>query len=196
MEGDGSLTTLAQIALALAGFTGIVIVFQSPSSKWRMNDLKATEFIFEHTFGVAFLSLLPFPLAATFGEPVSTPGLLWRVASAGFALCTCILAGVQAYRIVTLRRCGVIPRKLGSFIWAYFPLSLLIVLAQVGNIVWCQSPTLYLWALLLLLFAPGVQFWFLVQFAVDRESRPKFTRRNRRHYKARRHKNPPDDIAA
>lgn len=167
MEGEGILATVAQIALALAGFSGVVSVFQSAEPKWRMLDLAATEFILEHAFAAAAMALLPFPLFYTLKIYISGPSLMrltWRVASIFFATAISILMSIQIGRIRALNRKGLRPRRAGVFKFIYFPLLSLLLLLQLLNATcWASFPGL-LWALLVLLLAPGFQFLNLVRY--------------------------------
>jgi hypothetical protein len=95
MDGEVALSVVAQIALALAGFTGVVSVLYSPSASSQVNNLKATELIFEHTFVVAFLGLLPFPLHYSLPSGLNHYRILWCLASGAFAVAVALLVGVQ-----------------------------------------------------------------------------------------------------
>jgi hypothetical protein len=167
MQAEETFGVIALVALTLAGFTGVIMTGQSSVKKWALNNLYATALIFEHTFAIAFLALLPVPLASTLIHNGGSTAALWRVASTVFAIAMCVLAGAQKYRIDTQRKKGIEPRRKGSFTFAYFPISMAIIVAQVLNAVQWNSPSAYLWSLVTLLFAPGVQFWFLVQYAID-----------------------------
>jgi hypothetical protein len=167
MEGEAILATVAQIALALAGFSGVVSVFQSAEPKWRMLDLAATEFILEHAFAAAAMALLPFPLFYTLKIYISGPSLMhltWRMTSIFFAAVISLLIGIQIGRIRDLSRKGLRPRRAGVFKFIYFPLMFLSLLLQLVNaIYWASFPGL-LWVLLVLLLAPGFQFLNLVRY--------------------------------
>jgi hypothetical protein len=167
MEGEVALSVVAQIALALAGFTGVVSVLYSPASERKVNNLKATELIFEHTFVVALLGLLPFALHYSIPAGPNHYHTLWRIASCVFALAAAVLVSVQAYRIKTLALRGVHPRRPHAFTFGYFPIVAALIVAQVINAVIVASLPPYLWATLVLLFAPGLQFLYLVQSALD-----------------------------
>jgi hypothetical protein len=51
--------------------------------------------------------------------------------------------------------------------YGYFPIMSILFLMQLINVVNVRSLALYLWAVLVLLFAPGLQFLYLVQSALD-----------------------------
>jgi len=165
MAGEGPLGVIAQIALALAGFTGVVMVYQKRHDQWMPHNIRATEFIFEHVFGVAFASLFPFAVFSTLAELAWKP-YVWRISSVAFAFVIALLAGGQASRIFWGDP-DVQPRHRRGFVHAYFPLAVVLFGLQIANAAAWNSFAAYFWALLVLLFAPGVQFWLLVQFAMQ-----------------------------
>lgn len=77
MEIQESLTTIAEIAVALAGFSGLVVVLRKNNGplnaieKYRMAVLLAT------AFGAMFLALLP----ATLRQLGFSGDVLWRMSS-------------------------------------------------------------------------------------------------------------------
>ena len=74
------LSTLAQIALGLAGFSAVLIALSGEPSRWTAVDSFRITGMLAYSFGALFLSLIPFVLGS-FSIPESTA---WRVAS-GFA---------------------------------------------------------------------------------------------------------------
>jgi hypothetical protein len=58
------LNTLAQVAITLAGFSGIAVVFRLRGAQaWSPTELRVLWFLIGDSFLVLFFSLLPFPLA-------------------------------------------------------------------------------------------------------------------------------------
>jgi hypothetical protein len=58
------LSTLAEVAIALAGFSGVAVVFRLRGAQsWPPTELRVLWFLIGDSFLVLFFSLLPFPLA-------------------------------------------------------------------------------------------------------------------------------------
>jgi hypothetical protein len=58
------LSTLAEVAIALAGFSGVAVVFRLRGAQsWSPTELRVLWFLIGDSFLVLFFSLLPFPLA-------------------------------------------------------------------------------------------------------------------------------------
>jgi hypothetical protein len=78
LETQESLTTIAEIAIALAGFSGLVVVLRKNNGpltaieKYRMTVLLAT------AFGALFLALLP----ATLQQLALSGDVIWKTSSA------------------------------------------------------------------------------------------------------------------
>ena len=81
MENEHLLLTAAEVAIALAGFTGIVVVFGSRDGRWTVVDMVRMKAALGASFGSAFLAFLPSTIHL-FGIEGA---LLWRISS-GLAL--------------------------------------------------------------------------------------------------------------
>ncbi len=58
------LNTLAEVAITLAGFSGVAVVFRLRGAQaWSPTELRVLWFLIGDSFLVLFFSLLPFPLA-------------------------------------------------------------------------------------------------------------------------------------
>jgi len=58
------LNTLAEVAITLAGFSGVVVAFRLRGAHaWSPTELRVLWFLIGDSFLVLFFSLLPFPLA-------------------------------------------------------------------------------------------------------------------------------------
>jgi hypothetical protein len=120
MEPGEALSTAAQIAVALAGFAGVVVAFRSGSlhewpavDKYRLWLLLANAFVslLDCFFGMLLLTIKPTPLS------------IWHWSS-GFALLLIFLFGS-----VSLRRQSELGRKeiknIGPYRYAYYALAIL-----------------------------------------------------------------------
>ncbi len=82
IEGAEALLTLAEFAVALAGFMGVVMVFRRADAEFHPVDSHRIQVGLAATLGPAFLALLPAGLGLA-GVP--SP-LVWRICSAVGAL--------------------------------------------------------------------------------------------------------------
>jgi hypothetical protein len=61
---EAVLNTLAEVAITLAGFSGVAVVFRLHGAhSWSPTELRVLWFLIGDSFLVLFFSLLPFPLA-------------------------------------------------------------------------------------------------------------------------------------
>jgi hypothetical protein len=65
MEQEAVLLAIAQIAVTLAGFSGLVVAIRgAPPAAWHARDIWSLTWMFGTSFGALFLSLLPLLLAS------------------------------------------------------------------------------------------------------------------------------------
>jgi hypothetical protein len=65
MEQEALLLTIAQVAVTLAGFSGLVVAIRGASpTAWHRRDIWSLTWMFGTSFGALFLSLLPLLLAS------------------------------------------------------------------------------------------------------------------------------------
>jgi hypothetical protein len=96
MDGEASLETLAEVAIALAGFGSLLVVLRrSPTSPWSEGEGADLLIVVGGSLLVLFFSLLPLPLYHL-GLPAERA---WRASSLLFAL-----ALLAAYAVVFRRR--------------------------------------------------------------------------------------------
>ncbi len=70
------LDTLANVGIALAGFSGVVAAFRLfGERKWSVAEIRVLWFLISDSFLVLFFSLLPFPLALANWSPDAIWGL-------------------------------------------------------------------------------------------------------------------------
>ena len=91
MQPDESLTTIAEIAITLAGFTGLIAVFRS-AKQWTSQELSRLGTIIAACFVCLVVALLPFGLAQfssgaviVWGLPIALFGVL-HLAIIGYLL--------------------------------------------------------------------------------------------------------------
>jgi hypothetical protein len=76
------LETIAQIAIGLTGFTGVVVSFAAQPDRWTPVDRARLQLMLASSIGVLFLALLPLALIAL----GLAPTLVWRLASAALLI--------------------------------------------------------------------------------------------------------------
>jgi len=155
------LLTIAELAVALAGFSAIIGVLSTRkrSSGLQINSLRL-QVMLETCFMVAVAALIPVLLERfSIASPV-----LWRGASAAF-LCIAI-----PYEFVARSRTKGMPKmtltkiNVNTVNWALSIVADLILVAILFNLVGAFSEGFYLVALLLQLMVAGTLF---VQFAAE-----------------------------
>jgi len=160
------LFTLAELAVALAGFSAIIGVLstQKRSSDVRVNSLRL-QVMLETCFMVVAASLIPVLL----DQFNTAPGVLWRAAAVAF-LCMAI-----PYEFVARNRTKDMPNmtltkmNINTVNWGLSITADLVLVAIVFGLVGAYSEAFYLVALLLQLTLSGILF---VQFAAETFKHP------------------------
>jgi hypothetical protein len=170
-EPSDVLLTLAEVAVAFAGFASIVAVFQA---HWTRNDTRFDLFRFwvMLAFSLAALvfSLLPF-LPHFLGLSEATT---WRSSSALLALFV-VVNGVFIARLIRLRVPLVVSsltRSLSLGANATYAVTLAAQIANICGLLGGPGFGLYLLGLLLLLVGAGVNFVRLVWVASSQLNSP------------------------
>jgi hypothetical protein len=99
MEHEEFLVGIAQVAVTLAGFSGLVIAIRgAPSSEWHARDIWSLSWMFGTSFGALFLSLLPVVL----GSFRLSDDLVWRISNAVmsiFVICFTVPMLIWGYQL-------------------------------------------------------------------------------------------------
>ena len=97
MEAEGILTTLAEVAIAIAGFSGIVVALQNRTVDWSETDKLRFSALLQVSFGCVIFSFVPIVLYLMHpSEP-----FVWRWSS---SLWLVYIACTAAYRVPQLPR--------------------------------------------------------------------------------------------
>jgi len=75
MAASGALATIAQLAMAVTGFAGLLTVFRSSRRRWHEIELVALRFLLMTSISACLLSLLPLILL----EAPDSRSVPWRV---------------------------------------------------------------------------------------------------------------------
>lgn len=156
--GQDYFLTVSGLALALAGFSGLVSSFRSDASSWKAQDIAGHRFIFENSFSACFFALLPFPVLFS-GASLS---LLSKICGGLLAAFLIIQLAVQGVRIARLRREGNPARMEKQLVFIILPVSaitglLIIYSSFCQELMWGFS-----WGLLWLLSIAGIQFFVFI----------------------------------
>jgi len=105
MNSSDALTTIADIAIALAGFTGLIAVFRS-AGNWTSQELARLTTIIAACFACLIAALLPFGLM----HFSSSATVVWGIPLAVFAALHLALVGYLAaeYRAQRFRPSGML----------------------------------------------------------------------------------------
>ena len=151
MEHGDTLLTLAEIAVALAGFTGIVGVLgrrtQDPAGAISWFRLRA---MLEVALRNAAFAVLPIPFLGM----VSPETLVWRVASGAYFLAVVVYILFRRRRESSLTE----GQALSKPFLVLLPLSLLACIANVLGLAGPNAFSLYLLSLVLGLVTAGMLF--------------------------------------
>jgi hypothetical protein len=156
MESTEILSTLAQIALGLVGFTGVVIALDhEPSEMNRVRAFRMNVLVFPSS-GALFLALLPLVLNFLFVDT----GELWKISNAANAIFTLgYLAWIVPASRATMK---VAPEIFNMSVWRFFVsghwINVLIQILAVTPVLNKINVGVYLSGLLWLLFVSLVQF--------------------------------------
>lgn len=163
IEGGDVLLTMAQIAVGLAGFSGVVAAF-SQTREFPAADRVRFLYLVGGTFFVIVLAFVPFLLALS---GVEEPGL-WRWASGVWlaAVLVCVPLVLRG-RTVILKQGRRAP---GWSVLVIFVLALGATTAQAGNVLawpFLPGPVPFLVGLLVGLIGSGSIFVYLVLIRPD-----------------------------
>jgi hypothetical protein len=89
MEISGFLQTIAQIGVAIAGFSGLIVTLRKDAGPLTSVQKYRLQILLSMAFGAMFLSLLP-DLLLSFGIPADR---MWKVCSSLLALYSIVFLG-------------------------------------------------------------------------------------------------------
>lgn len=119
MPASDLLLAISQLAVALAGFSGLIAAIRTAAPDgWYPRDIWSLSWMLGASIGALVLSLLPLWLAL-FEWPNET---VYRISSAVAAMCIGTFVGVMAWTGRRLTRAGYPPRV------RYFPATIVLLL--------------------------------------------------------------------
>lgn len=170
MEARAELLTIAQLAVTLIGFTGLMVIFRIRITRqWVPRDLAGAAIVI-YAGGVGLLySLVPLVLAYA-GMP---EGIIWAITSVLFSIG--LLAGAAIFLVVSRRlsQAGH-PERVPHLNRIAVSLAAAFGLALIANAFWVAAPrrpAIYLAALVFLMIIPvcfmAFRLWSLVSIGDD-----------------------------
>ena len=156
MRGEDAFLTVAEFAMALAGFTSVVVIFSRRGGDWRPLDVFRIRAALWGSLGAGFFALVPSGL-----QLVGAPGhALWRVSSGLFGVYIAV-ALVDVLR--KMRKLDAESRLLlGTIAPRVLPvllvIALIVQLANVAGTGFEPQPGAYFFGLLILLLGAVIAF--------------------------------------
>ena len=154
MDASGALATIAQLAMAVTGFAGLLTVFRSSRRRWHEIELVALRFLLMTSISACVLSLLPLVLQ----ESPDSRSVPWRICQAALGIWLFFLF-VWQHRQERLR--GLRPRSpsINAAMWVAGIATALANLIVAAGLTAALSPAVvYLIGLLWLLLGAILQF--------------------------------------
>ena len=148
MRPEDLLTTLAQLGVAIAGFSGIVVVLAKPETRASANR-SLLSVLLVASAGVVIWALAPLVMLSAQVSEHTT----WLVSSAGWSIQQALALAQRAYQVRNS------PESVPGFALVV-PLAiggLLALALQLANVVWLAAPWPHLVALV---------WWVVVSFAI------------------------------
>lgn len=129
MEPGEALGTAAQVAVALAGFAGVVVAFRSGSvHEWHPIDKLRLRLLLNNSIAPLILSLFAIWLLSVTPRPL----WMWKLCSAAALVLTAVLAVVFSSRDITTSRFSGGSKVL---LWFFGGLWVVAMLLQIYNII-------------------------------------------------------------
>jgi hypothetical protein len=153
MEAEGILTALAEVAIAIAGFSGIVVALKRRGEAWSESDKTRFSVLLQISLSCVFWSFTPIVLYLVNTSAVSVWG--W---STGIWLMF-VLGGI-AYRLPRIRRATSLDAEPPARVVMALMIGVLVisVAAQVANVGWLRTSWPHVLAILLSLLLSSILF--------------------------------------
>jgi hypothetical protein len=153
VQGEGPLLTVAEVSVALAGFSSVVIALRGAQPHtWSAQDRVGLGNVLAISAGTLVGSLLPFPIAYL-GAP---PALVWGVSSAAVGLFILAGVGTLAFAAVVRRVRPRTPRVFWSIVPSGFVVAPMLLLSAL-DVLLPRGPSLLLVGLIWALVAAFAQ---------------------------------------
>ena len=163
MESEGILTALAEVGIAIAGFSGIVVALQHRSGRWPEIDQVRFSMLLQVSLASVFSSLIPILLHLV--NPAKT--FVWAWSS---GLWLAYILPMAVYRVTrNLPAVTAASEPVSKFMGAYIITSLTLqILLQTTNLVWLREPWPHVLTILLSLLLASLLFIRLLHGVIGR----------------------------
>jgi hypothetical protein len=157
------LTALAEVGIAIAGFSGIVVALQHRSGRWPEIDKVRFSMLLQVSLASVFSSLIPILLHLV--NPAKT--FVWAWSSGLWLAYALPMAVYRVPRAITTVRAA--PEPWSRFVGAYVFTSLTLqILLQTTNLVWLREPWPHVLTILLSLLLASLLFIRLLHGVIGR----------------------------
>ena len=161
---EQSLDTLANVAITLAAFSGLVVVFRVRGAEtWAPTELRVLWFLIVDSFLVVFLSLLPLPLALANWSPDALWGLCSALMGSWFFIG--IFLGLWGERRDRAAKQWVTISVITPILYGIYPVALvmgIVLWLSVWDLMVSGGQALYVLGLIVLLAFAAVEFLFFI----------------------------------
>lgn len=153
MEAEGILTALAEVAIAIAGFSGIVVVLDRSGEPWSELDRRRLSMLLQISLSCVFMSFLPVLLQLA--EVPTASVWFW---SSALWLVYIFLA--LSYRLRQMPSASAIAedpsvRVVMALMFITVAIS---AVAQIANVAWLRAPWPHVFAIILGLLMSSIYF--------------------------------------
>ncbi len=160
MDGHDELLTIAEIAVGLAGFSGVIAAF-TQRGDLPLADRVRFLALFATAFAALVLAFVPIALAYSGFEDQE----LWQISSATMLLAGLVSLVPYPFLVRRIRKEFKTPSMLpGVFLLVPAGVHLVVQLANAGGWIWQPNFVPYLIGMLLYLYAAGLFFVVIVLF--------------------------------
>jgi hypothetical protein len=162
MKAESFLLTLALLGGGIAGFSGLIVALprEGKGNAWKINEVAGIKLLLEYSFGLIFLSLVPFVI----NEITSVEMLDWRFsayAALAFIVFETALQFYRLYQAYRIKSPPGSPLLLFLILGPGIVLLLVFISSKVSLVAWIVA--WYEMVLLWIVAAIGLQFWFFIQ---------------------------------
>ena len=163
MESEGILSALAEVGIAIAGFSGIVVALQHRSGGWPEIDKFRFNLLLQVSLVGVFSSLIPILLHLV--NPGRT--FVWAWSSGLWLAYALPMIVYRVPRAITTLRSVAEPWSRSARAYMFTSLTLQILL-QTTNLVWLREPWPHVLTVLLSLFFASLLFVRLLHGVIGR----------------------------
>jgi len=153
MEAEGILTALAEIAVAIAGFSGIVVALQGRRGAWSETDRERFSLLVQISLGSVFWSLIPI----VFHLIDSSESFVWRLSSGLWLVHISYIVPTRIRSLPSPSESELV-RSYGAALAFMLSLLTISLVLQIANVGWLKASWPYIMCLMLSLLNASFLF--------------------------------------